>query len=163
MEAVLKQCQREMSELKVKQAVFDRCRQGVAQLETQYPFLAGHAKFLATRASVRVKWPDEPHVRTIYLLLAQNMSEASWNEMGGHLGLPPWRTIQDWRHKEWSKRGLTKDVLNGTTESLFRVLKVLRDTCRSKLHFNENATIMIDAMAVQPSFRFDLATGQCHG
>jgi hypothetical protein len=44
MEAVLKQCQREMSELKVKQAAFDRCGQGVAQLETQYPFLAGHAK-----------------------------------------------------------------------------------------------------------------------
>jgi hypothetical protein len=57
-------------------------------------------------------------MRTIYLLLAQNMSEASWNEIAG-LGLPPWR------HKEWSTRGLTKDVLNGTTESLFRVLKVL--------------------------------------
>jgi hypothetical protein len=70
MEAVLKQCQREMSDLKLKQTAFDRCGQGDAQLETQYPFLAGHAKFLATRASMRVKWPDEPHMRTIYLFLA---------------------------------------------------------------------------------------------
>jgi hypothetical protein len=38
MEAVLKQCQREMSELKVKQAALARCRQGVAQLETDCPF-----------------------------------------------------------------------------------------------------------------------------
>jgi hypothetical protein len=65
MEAVLKQCQPEMSEFKVKQAAFDRCRQGLALLGTDYPFLAGHAEFLATRASVRAKWPDESHMHDL--------------------------------------------------------------------------------------------------
>jgi hypothetical protein len=116
-----------MCEIKLMQTALERWREGLAQLEGQYryryPFLAGHAKFLAARASVRGKWPGAGHMRTIYLLLAENIGEASWNE---HLRFPTsWRTIQNWRHKEWSKPSLTKDLLNIAKRNSGKPLRVL--------------------------------------